>query len=456
MESFSILADDIENRIDPFYYRKIFKLNFGKSKVKEFSDLFENITDGDHGNPKYCSEGINYLRVVDVKNGIINFDKVLKLEKKYSDSLYKSCYARANDLLISIVGTLGESIIIKEESLPLAISRGFAILSPKKDDNINFEYVYYFTKTNLFIKQLAKNKVGSVQSGVYLSSIKKFKIPLPPLSKQNKIVQLMDEVYFQKQQKESEAQQLLDSIKDYVLDELGIKLPELKDKMTYVVNSDEVKDSRGDPYYYQPFYKIFYKSLEKGTFKVEPLNKLCADIFQGIGKDQVKASDYILLKVKNILINNQIDFTDIEYIKDVPKNKVLVENDIISPFIGEAIRQFKFSVFPEKAGNFTVDNNTGVIRPNLEKVNSSYLMAVLNSAIGIKQIQQLLGGGGVPFLGSRNVKLFKIPLPSLAVQNKIAEEVKKRMRKAEQLQKEAKEDLEVAKKEVEKIILGEK
>jgi len=30
------------------------------------------------------------------------------------------------------------------------------------------------------------------------------------------------------------------------------------------------------------------------------------------------------------------------------------------------------------------------------------------------------------------------------------------MRKTEQLQKEAKEDLEVAKKEVEKIILGEK
>ncbi len=49
---------------------------------------------------------------------------------------------------------------------------------------------------------------------------------------------------------------------------------------------------------------------------------------------------------------------------------------------------------------------------------------------------------------------FKIPLPPLAVQNKIAEEVKKRMQKAEQLQKEAKEELESAKLEVEKIILG--
>jgi len=48
----------------------------------------------------------------------------------------------------------------------------------------------------------------------------------------------------------------------------------------------------------------------------------------------------------------------------------------------------------------------------------------------------------------------KIPLPPLSVQNKIADEVKKRMQKAEQLQKEAKEELEKAKLEVEKIILS--
>ena len=51
-------------------------------------------------------------------------------------------------------------------------------------------------------------------------------------------------------------------------------------------------------------------------------------------------------------------------------------------------------------------------------------------------------------------KKVKIPIPPLPIQNKIAEEVKKRMQKAEQLQKEAKEELEKAKLEVEKIILG--
>ena len=47
-----------------------------------------------------------------------------------------------------------------------------------------------------------------------------------------------------------------------------------------------------------------------------------------------------------------------------------------------------------------------------------------------------------------------IPLPPLELQNKIAEEVKRRMQKAEQLKKEAKEVLERAKQEVENIILN--
>ena len=48
----------------------------------------------------------------------------------------------------------------------------------------------------------------------------------------------------------------------------------------------------------------------------------------------------------------------------------------------------------------------------------------------------------------------KIPLPSLAIQDKIAKEVKRRMQKADALQKQAREELEQAKQEVGRMILG--
>ena len=42
---------------------------------------------------------------------------------------------------------------------------------------------------------------------------------------QNKIVTLMDKAFSQKKEKETESQRLLESINDYILDELRIKLP---------------------------------------------------------------------------------------------------------------------------------------------------------------------------------------------------------------------------------------
>lgn len=109
------------------------------------------------------------------------------------------------------MGTLGESILIRKEDLPLAVSRGFAILTFK--DYINPNYVLCYTKTDSFLKQLEKNKVGSVQKGVYLNSIKNIKIPIFPIDVQNKIVDNYRNKIIKAQQLEEEAKKLLEQAK---------------------------------------------------------------------------------------------------------------------------------------------------------------------------------------------------------------------------------------------------
>jgi restriction endonuclease S subunit len=64
-----------------------------------------------------------------------------------------------------------------------------------------------------------------------------------------------------------------------------------------------------------------------------------------------------------------------------------------------------------------------------------------------------MAGTTYPTVSDEDILNLEIPLPNIVVQNKIAEEVKRRVQKAEQLQKEAKGELEKVKKEVEKIIL---
>lgn len=128
--------------------------------------------------------------------------------------------------------------------------------------------------------------------------------------------------------------------------------------------------------------------------------------------------------------------------------------DIISPFIGEAVRQCKFSVFEKKDGKFTVDNNTGVIRIDDKKVNNEYAAYILNSEIGRVQLKHLIGGGGVPFLGAGNAKKLKIPLPPIATQNKIVDKIGAIYAKAKRLRQEAESIVAGAQKQVEQIILA--
>jgi len=101
-----------------------------------------------------------------------------------------------------------------------------------------------------------------------------------------------------------------------------------------------------------------------------------------------------------------------------------------------------------------LNQRVGIIRVSQE-LNNFFLLSFMKTSIFRLKIFRQSCGGAQPNISESEISSIKIPFPSLVLQNKIAEEVKKRMQRAEQLRKEAKEGLEEAKKEVEKIILGE-
>ena len=77
------------------------------------------------------------------------------------------------------------------------------------------------------------------------------------------------------------------------------------------------------------------------------------------------------------------------------------------------------------------------------------------SSIGKLQLDQLTGGGGVPFIGSFNAKKLKTPFPHLKKQTEIADHITQIRNRAKQLRQEAKQGQKQAKQEVEAMILGE-
>jgi restriction endonuclease S subunit len=83
-----------------------------------------------------------------------------------------------------------------------------------------------------------------------------------------------------------------------------------------------------------------------------------------------------------------------------------------------------------------------------------FFSIILNSSIGKTQFQRDMTTATVRANTSiPAVKSIKIPIPPLAIQNKIAEGVKNRNGKAKKLKSEAESAIKNAKEKIEKIIL---
>jgi len=177
-------------------------------------------------------------------------------------------------------------------------------------------------------------------------------------------------------------------------------------------------EARIDPNFYTTTNRRHHHVIEGLPWRVAPIGKLAVEVFQGVGRALTDSDEYRLLKVKNIKLDGGISLDDFEPIAEeaIVSRKLLQPGDIIAPFIGEAIRQNKIAVFDGEEGTYTIDNNTGVIRSHEIDLTNDFLALFLRSKFGDWQIQRRIGGGGVPFLGTGNVRKLLVAIPPSHVQ----------------------------------------
>lgn len=460
MQCFKIYSNDIQKRIDPYFYSPQHDIELGCYHILTLSDICNVITDGDHGNPQYSEDGsgIPYLRVVDVKNNLINYESMQYITEEYSNSLYKSCFAHENNLLISIVGTLGESVLYKG-STPLAISRGFAIL--EFNEKVIPEYVLAYTKTSIFNKQIQKNKVGSVQDGIYLQSLKEIKIPIPSLDEQQKIAQLALNAYENKLKREEDVEGIMSSLENEIFEYLDIKNINTKSKKVFSIRSNKLRNCRIDPLFYS---QDILSSIESSKYKSYKLGEIVDYLKTGfaagkseqsdskVGIIQIRPTnindDRLLCFDKNIYINP--DNVNLKEQNLLQKGEVLFNNTNSQELVGK-------TAFFNIEGEFFCSNHITRIGVKREVVNPIFLTYILNllqkNNVFYNTCTNWNNQSGVNI---ELLKTYNIPLPDIKLQNQIAEVIKEAF--SNKLNKELNiiNEFNKIKAEVEKMILGEK
>ena len=149
-------------------------------------DVCIQITDGTHNTVKDCENGDCYLlSCKNIKNGNIEIGKnERKIDRHTLEELRKRTKTAKGDVLLSSVGTIGETAIIKLENPNYEFQRSVAIFKP----NLNFitsEFLYYSLNSRKDILQHSAE--GAVQQCLFITPLKDFPISMPPIDVQKKI-----------------------------------------------------------------------------------------------------------------------------------------------------------------------------------------------------------------------------------------------------------------------------
>jgi len=222
----------------------------------------------------------------------------------------------------------------------------------------------------------------------------------------------------------------------------------------FTIWSDEI-ESRLDPYFYRGYFRELEKELHNCKFTLAKLGDVCSPV-RGVtysNEDEVE-SGLKILRANNItLATNELNFDDIRNIKadfSVSDEQLLKAGDILmSAASGSKEHVGKVAYISEDLdyyfGSFMM-----VLRAN-KKINPQFLFEFLSSKIFRGLLFRILGGTNINNLNFSMIKDFEVPLPSLAIQTKIAQTANKNREKAIELENEAKKIVA----SIDSFVLGE-
>ena len=165
-----------------------------KWRIVKLSSICTKIVDGDHNPPKGELEPTKYL-MLSAKNinnnSLIINDAVRFLSKENFETSHSRTQLAKDDVLLTIVGTLGRSCVVEDVSENITFQRSVACLSTL----IYSKYLKYFLDAPDVQKYITINAKGTAQKGFYLNQLKNLHIAIPPLEEQKRIVAKVEELF---------------------------------------------------------------------------------------------------------------------------------------------------------------------------------------------------------------------------------------------------------------------
>jgi type I restriction enzyme, S subunit len=134
------------------------------------------------------TDSVPIIRVNNIRNGGLKIDDVLKVSSAIEQK-YKRTRLRGGELLITVVGTVGECAIVPSHLMGWNVARAISVARIKKDFDKRF--IRYCFKSEDLKFQMYGNTNDTVQPTLNLSLLKELVLTIPPLPEQKAIAQIL-------------------------------------------------------------------------------------------------------------------------------------------------------------------------------------------------------------------------------------------------------------------------
>ncbi len=141
------------------------------------------------GNVAYSDNGIGFLRAENVAGlDRLDLSKLNHIDEATHTGFLKRSILEADDVLITIAGTLGRTAIVKEENLPLNANQAVAIIRLADSHSVDLRYLVYALNAPTIQDKLTAQKKITAIPNLTLEIISDCLVPIPPLNEQKRIV----------------------------------------------------------------------------------------------------------------------------------------------------------------------------------------------------------------------------------------------------------------------------
>ncbi|MGH7237659.1 MAG: restriction endonuclease subunit S [Candidatus Saccharimonadales bacterium] len=344
------------------------------------------------------------------------------------------------DIIVPLVGTLGNSIVIFDQNLPVTANQNLAQIKPDKA-KVDPIYLGIFLCSKYGKQQFERAATGNVQPWLNLQQIQSLKVCVATPTQQQSIrtlaLQSLDEY------KKSFA--LYSKAEEVLLQEVGISEADFGDELSYLVDFSEA-DERVDAEYFQPKYqKLVEKVRASGSKKLGDLVSIKkgfepgSEAYQDEGKLFIRVSSLSKFGVQSL---------DQKYLSEELYENLKAD---YQPRPGEILLSKDATPGTAYVLSEPIDGiiSGGILRLKLKvEIDPEYLALVINSLVGQMQAERDAGGSVIKHWKPDQIKSLEIPILPKTTQENIGDLV----RQSHAARRESKELLEQAKREVEDII----